>query len=335
MTTKVEQFIATHAESGGLNPEQAAQLLELTVEGDTSAQAPEQVTQPDATTEPDQAAAPAAQTPNNGEQQPAAEQQPDPATAVILAKDGKHTIPYQKLVDAREGEQRWKATAEATQAKLLALEAEAQQRADAGQAPTNQDKQVAAAQAAIDAGADPALFGDFSEESLAKGIESLVDARVAARVDAEVAKALAPLRAQQAQTASTGHIDAIYKAHPDADSMVESAELNAWIDTQPSFVRDGFRDVLKQGTSQQVIELFDSFKKATNAVNEPAPSSAGKATAPKAAVAVPATLSDLPGGRAGPASADEVLDSLSGPDLTERLMAMTQDQRDAFLNRRG
>jgi len=42
-----------------------------------------------------------------------------------------------------------------------------------------------------------------------------------------VAKAVAPLQAKQQQDAATAHYDAIYKAHPNADSILESAEFKA------------------------------------------------------------------------------------------------------------
>jgi hypothetical protein len=66
-------------------------------------------------------------------------------------------------VAARDGEKQWKAKAEQAESahaaalkELEGLRAQAQQRVDAGQAPTAVDNQVAAAQAAIDKGVDRA-----------------------------------------------------------------------------------------------------------------------------------------------------------------------------------
>ena len=150
---------------------------------------------------------------------------------VLMAKDGVHTIPYEKLTEARSSAQQWQAQAEAAQQELQALRAEAQARADQGQAPTRTDAMVAAAEAAIDAGADPADFGDFSEEALVAGIRKTVSAQV----QAEVAKALAPLRKQEQEqqqarerSAVEAHHSAILTAHPDASSVVQSAELDAF-----------------------------------------------------------------------------------------------------------
>ncbi|MCT2416064.1 hypothetical protein MNU23_30780, partial [Pseudomonas aeruginosa] len=74
-------------------------------------------------------------------------------------------------------------------------------RATAGEAPTSQDNQLAAAQAAMDQGVDPAIFGDFSEEALAAGIQKLIDAKVEARVSALVDQKLAPIQKKEAESA--------------------------------------------------------------------------------------------------------------------------------------
>ncbi|SEK07262.1 MULTISPECIES: hypothetical protein [unclassified Variovorax] len=139
---------------------------------------------------------------------------------MVLARDGKHTIPYDRLEKARQGEQHWKAQAEEVRRQLADLRAKADARAEAGQAPTKTDNMVAAAEAAIEKGVDASLFGDFSEEALAAGIAKLVQQRVEVRVG----KAVAPLQAKQQQDAATAHYDAIYKAHPNADSIVERAQ---------------------------------------------------------------------------------------------------------------
>ena len=144
--------------------------------------------------------------------------------------------------------------AEAAQQELDALKTAAQERADSGQAPTKQDNQIAAAEAAIDAGVDPSLFGDFSEESLAAGINKLVQQQVEARLQS----ALAPYEKREAQTATEAHYNAIYTAHPDADSVAQSHELAEWINSQPTFVRGSMSAVMQKGSTDQVIELLDA-----------------------------------------------------------------------------
>ena len=357
-----------------LTAEQAAQLLEL-AEGDTGfdpdrSAAPATPSAANDTSEDDEAArkageeqqqeqqaqAAAAQSPakpdttDGADKANGGEAEPDPDNAVILAKDGKHTIPYDKLVQARESEREWKAKAEQAQQELDVLRAQAQARADAGEQATQADKNAEAAQAAIDAGADPGLFGDFSEEALAAGIQKLVESRVEA-VMKSVDASLEPIHRQQQLTATEAHYQAIYQAHPDADSIVESKELDDWIKAQPSFAQAGYRAALEAGTTDQVIELFDAFKQATGtqveapagaddkakeaaaAAQQPDPKAAAAAAIAKAKEQVPTSLTDVPGGAAGPANASEVVAAMDPASQLEAMSGWTPEQIEAHLNR--
>ena len=341
MTTQ-DEFIQQH--EGNLTPELAAQLLDLG-EGDTGSR-PETASVPDAPADEEKG------TPESGKESAANATEGDAQKTVILAKDGIHTIDYQKLVDAREGEKHWKAQAEAAQAqaeeasqRLAELQASAQARVDAGQSPTKVDNQVAAAQAAIDAGADPELFGDFSEEALAKGIATLVDKKtsaIAAQIEAKLEAVVAPLQLKQVSDANTAHYQAIYSKHPDADSIAESKELAEWIASKPSFARAGYVAALEQGSANDVVELFDAFKAETGRTQNAAATikgdakAAAKAVIEKSTPVVPASLSDIPGGRAGAPSADEAMDGLSGIDLLDAMQekGWSPKQIETYLNRR-
>lgn len=255
---------------------------------------------------------------------------------VLMAKDGVHTIPYEKLTEARSSAQQWQAQAEAAQRELQALQASAQARADNGQAPTRTDTMVAAAEAAIDAGADPADFGDFSEEALVAGIRKTVSAQV----QAEVAKALAPLRKQEQESAVDAHHSAILTAHPDASSVVQSAEMEAWVKAQPSYVQPGIRQVLEEGTTGQVIELISSFKESTGAVGKGAQGgrqAAAQAAIQRAQSPIPNSLSDIPGGRAGGSSLTDRMASMSEVDLFNAVNSgeISVTQLNAYLNRKS
>ena len=342
-TTQQTEFLQQHAQDGVMTPEQAAQFLEL-AEGDTGTKLPDTSSVPSAapadavaSTDPAAKLEPSKNEPGAATTPAASE--PDPANAVILAKDGKHTIPYSKLEEARQAEQAARAAAKAAQDELAALRAQADQRAAAGIAPTAADNASALVAQALESGeVDPAIFGDFSEAAMAKGIATLIKQGFT-----ELRQEIAPLKQQQEVSAIEKHYAAIYQAHPDADSVAESQELDSWIASKPSFVRDAYRAVLDpqgQGTAAQVIELFDTFKKetgATQAAAAPAPSvdpkAAAKAAIAAAQPAVPASLSDFPGGRAGASSRMEALDALSPADLAEALEAMPQAQRDLYLSR--
>lgn len=341
MTTNTQQTEFIQALEGDLTPEQAVQLLELGEMGDTGTQLPDNGGEPDAS--PDaggaDAGGDAGKTQSNSDAAAAPAADAEPATPVILAKDGKHTIPYDKLVEAREGEKHWKAQAEAAQRQLEALQAQSQARAEAGQAPTQTDNQIAAAQAAIDAGVDPGIFGDFSEEALAKGIATLVAAQVEARVN----KALEPIQAKQASEATSAHYGAIYAAHPDADSIAESKELADWIASKPVYLQGAYQAVFAQGSAQDVIALFDEFKQATGVTQQPAATAptpdavkaAAKAAIANAPAATPASLTDFPGGRPAALSKAEALAGMDGREMLDNMQDMSAEQIENLLNRLG
>jgi len=352
MTATTENFFDSI--DGALTPEQAAQALALAEKGDTGTPTPEPGGEPTTTTAtvdksaatatPKQEEQPQAASPNKDDASGADkagatddETGIDPSKAVVLAKDGVHTIPYERLEKARQGEQHWKAQAEAAQRQLSELQAQAQARADAGQAPTKTDNMVAAAEAAIEKGTDPGLFGDFSEEALAAGIAKLVQQQV----EAQVGKAVAPLQAKHQQDAATAHYDAIYKAHPNADSIVQSTEFKAWVDAHPSAVRNAYWQLFDQekgGTAEQIVEVFDAFAKATGKEVPPAAApdkgAAAKAAAAAARIEPPASLSEIPGGRADGLSPHERMASLdNGVELYAAMENMSPAQIEAFLNK--
>lgn len=335
MTTQSEFFLE-HAVNGELTDAQMVQMMSLP-EGDTSVLLeggmPDATESAEATPDGEQG------TTNEAKNESATTPEPEPEKAVVLAKDGVHTIPYEKLAEAREGEKHWKAQAEAAAAELAALRAQAQQRADAGEAPTQTDAAVATAQAAIAQGVDPAIFGDFSEEALAQGIQKLVDMRVQEQVSAALNKALAPIQQKQQIDAVQSHMSAIYAAHPDADSIAESKELADWIEAQPSFARAGYQAVLQQGTTAEVIEFFDTFKQATgkaaqqNTPEQSDVSAAAKAALAKAKAQVPTSLSEIPAGSKAHHDEAEALMEMSDSSALNSFMGKSPEQIRALLER--
>lgn len=352
--TKHDEFIQSL--EGELTPEQASQLIDG-YEGDTDDKS-EEGGAPDASTAKDdnKPEGEASTTEQNDDDKGGEAEKPieppeeelNADNAVILAKDRKHTISYDKLVDAREQAKSERARADAAEAKAQAalqeletLRQAAQARADAGESPTAVDRQAAAAEAAIAEGVDPELFGDFSEEDLAKGINNLVNSRVSAQVEAALAQHLMPLQQKHEQSEAEAHYQSIYAAHPDADSIVESKELADWVNAQPSFMRQACEAVLDSGSAQEVIELFDRFKQATGTTQEaPARESeedikaAAKAAVAKAQTAdAPTSLTDIPGGRMGASSRDEAMADMDAVGLLENMDDMTPEQIETFLNR--
>lgn len=333
ITEQQNELIETNG--GKASPELAAQLLEQALNGDTANA--ENGSQPE-TTQVTEENAPKVEG-QDGTQQPN-EDQLNTDNAVILAKDGKHTIPYDKLVEARNGEKEWKQKFDEAQQQLAQLQADAQERKDNGQAPTAQDNQADIAQQAIDQGVDPAIFGDFSEEALAAGIQKLINSQVSTLVQQQLQTALAPMHQQQKVNAEQAHFNEIFTAHPDAESIVESKEFNDWKDAQPSFLKDAYETVLDKGSSAQVVELLGLYKSNTQSGHQTAQtaSDAVKAVAQKAVSQAqtppPNSLSDLPAGSPAGVSRDERLAAMSPAQLADEMQGWTPEQVEQFLNRR-
>lgn len=329
-----EEFFLAHAVDGELSSEHMAQMLNLP-EGDSGVQTPASGSEPDAALE--------AKDPDAGEQQP---KKDGPAAAdpvvpepekvpVILAKDGVHTIGYEKLVEAREGEKTAKEEAAALKQELETLK-----KAAPTPAPT-----AAPAPAATPEPGAKADFGDFSDEALEKGIVNLVEARVAAIVDARVAERLSPLQQKQETDAATLHLTTIYTAHPDLDSLVESKELNQWIEKQPSFARAGYRTVLSDGTAADVVEMFDAFKEATGktaappaptpapAAAKPDPAAAAQAAIAAARTAPPSSLSEIPAGSAAHHDEATAMLEMSATGLMGKFEGKSPEQIMALMNK--
>lgn len=250
--------------------------------------------------------------------------------APIASKSGSYTIPYEKLTEARTA--RDSAIAERDQlraqleqmtaaqaANLQQAQAEAQARADAGKAPTQADQNLAAAKSLVEGGVDASLFGDFSEEALAKGILKAVADGVEAALEPQrqaQREAQAREQASQAQTAEQEHVQTILDAHKDAFEVAESKEFAAWKAGQPGFMQAAIDRTLNAGTAQDVIDLLGQFKQvhagtAGAATSDPTAAAVAKALA-NAKTEPPVSLSSLPGAAAAGATEAERVMELAG-----------------------
>ncbi|MDP9895373.1 hypothetical protein J2W32_004471 [Variovorax boronicumulans] len=281
----IEQFLTDHQDAdGNLSNADMAKLLTGGHEGDTAAGKPAETGAPAAGTE-----AKTTDVPEAGK--PAATE--DPAKSVILAKDGVHTIDYQKLVDAREEAKAAKAEADALKAQLAEV-AKAPAAAPPAAAPPAAPPSASATDLAE-------VFGDYSDEAVKKGVNTLV-ANAMKGVHAELDAKLKPVEAAAQTAAFEAHLRTIYGKHPDAESIVVSTEYQKWLDAHPSFIRDRYEEIRTKGTADQVVELLDAYKAAQPAKAPPAPAAGVDARVEealaKAKPRAPASLSDIPAGSA-------------------------------------
>ena len=315
-----EEFFLANATDGLLTDAQTMQMMNLP-EGDTANPA-------ESSKEPDAAAS---QDGNVISVDPKSviEPVPEAVKPVVLARDGVHTIPFEALEQAREGEKHWKLVAEQAQQQLVSMQA-----------------QPAAVETPAPQPADPikADFGDFSEDAIAAGVEKLVDARVAAIVDSKVAAALAiPAQQQQAVSEADEHFGSINAKHPDVESVVPSQEFAAWINSQPGFAQGAIKAAIEQGTAQQVIEVLDTYKAATGKTPTPAPAVApdpavaaraqAAAVIARAQAVVPTSLSEIPAASVVHHDQGEAMQEMSGAGLMDMFGNKSPEQIRALLER--
>lgn len=316
-------------DDGVLSPEDATALLDRAMNGETI-----EFDEPQAAEPPVESSEPPVTTESKDSQ--VADEQLNADNAVIMAKDGKHTIPFEKLQQAREAErlalEKVQLAEQQAQAAIAELEKLRNQQSQSNTAAQQAkiDNQIDIAQQAIDNGVDPSIFGDFDEEGLASGIQTLVQQQVEARLK----QALEPITQKQQIDETQQHYAAILQAHPDIESVAESQEFASWRASQPSYAQQAINGVLSQGTTDQVIELFNQFKaNAQTAAPTPADiKQAAKAKLDNAQSAIPASLSDIAGGQAH-TSPDEQLANLDGVDMLAAMEKMSPEQIERILNK--
>ncbi len=85
----------------------------------------------------------------------------------------------------------------------------------------------------------------------------------------QVSQVVTPLAQGFADEATEKHVKAIYEAHKDYDDVIDA--IPAWVKKQPAYLRDAYGRVLKEGSTQEVIDLVARFKQETGRTAAPPP----------------------------------------------------------------
>jgi len=258
---------------------------------------------------------------------------------VILAKDGKHTIEYQKLVDARED-------AKAAKQELASLQ----------DALAEKDRLIAEFKAGSEPGESDESLQDRMDE-LAEDLEELAadypgvadtlkDLMESNKTLAEKVEQLgSTVTDTAAMTEVERHFATIDEAHPDRESVIESTEFEKWLESQPSVIQSAYESVLDRGTAEQVIEVLDAYKATAGetAGKDPGKGDDADPDKPKVDIdkkvadaekkaAAPESLSDVPGGTAHHDEGEALLEMSSNAALA-KLEGKTPAQINALLEK--
>jgi hypothetical protein len=337
------------ADTDSIQPENMAGFLaNLLGQGDTVVD-PTESSEPAAASKPLEVPAapapaptePAAVDPATAAPAPAAAPEPTP---VVLARDGVHTISYDRLVEARQQAAEAKALAEQRDREIAELTAKL-----AAATSPNPDP---ATHRTGDAGAgesgtsdDDRPFGDYTDEGLTRGVDRRVEAVVKPLQDQ--IKALVAEKAEaEARTAYESHVGAILAVHPDAESIVASQEFADWKASLPSVFRAGVEAVQHNSTPEQMVEVLNSYRAARPRTAPAAqPATPARATgAPDAAalaaqaiaeakVKTPASLSDLPAGTQAHHDPADAINAMSSAAMLANFSAMTPEQIEQQMRR--
>lgn len=251
-----------------------------------------------------------------------------PEEPTVIAKDGKNTIPYSELEAAREKARQLEQVTN-DQAALIASLQEAKAK-DAETGGTDAQEQVLADYE----GDYPELLADMKP-----WLEKLIESRAEIKVREMSAKLIeleqkfAPAQEQAARSAMEAHFRAIAAAHPDYEAVAGGEALTQWIDAQPSFVREQYKQVVEQGSSEQVIELLDAFRAENKPTGKPSVAELAAAKLAGLKDPVPTSLSDVPGATAAHHDEMEAMLEMSSDAVLNKFMGRSPEEIEAALSR--
>ena len=274
-------------------------------------------------------------------EEPAAVPEKEP---VIMAKDGVHTIPYEKLVEAR---------VEASSART-ALEEQISKNAELQAA---MDKMATAQNAQVEGTATQEETNEILDEvrkefpDLVTAFETMLTkergfytAQIAAQAEEinTLKSDIAPVKEKAVEADKKEHFDSIRKVHSDLDAIIAGEELGTWIESQSPAVQKAYVEDIKGGNDVAIIKMLDTFKAATG-YQPPAGDTAGQgkqadgqtaAGIPAPKRPVPTSLSEIPGGSQVPHNPVDAIMSAGNPlKQIDAFMGKTPDQIEEILRK--
>lgn len=320
MPQTTEQFFEDNKqEDGTLSPEaMAALLLGDDTNGETLNTIKEDGEQPAPVVEDDDE-------PVDPEPEPVVPEEEKP---VIMAKDGIHTIEYEKLEEAREERKLYKQEAESLKGENASL----QETIDALTAAEEDPTDDTATQEAVEA------LTNLQEQDpdVYKAVQAMLEAKdqtfaeKLADLEDRFAKVIEPIQQSTEETFEDRHFDAVTDVHEDLhEIMVEGGPVDEWVAKQPVFMQTAMNEVITNGDAQEVIDLVNQYKDSLPvepSVEIPEPDIAAKAAEAVEAVkqnkSVPNSLSAVPAGTKAHHDENEALLNMSNQNQLAKFSNM-------------
>jgi hypothetical protein len=261
---------------------------------------------------------------------------------VVLAKDGVHTIEYEKLVEARDEAKVAKEQARTLQEQLAAIQAERDDLQARMAEAAKQDEDTGTTQATDEVLASfkedyPEFYAVLQRETAAvsQALLSRIDALE--KMTGQLTGQLAPVIEKSQTDAVTDHLNAIRSGVEGYDQIkAQSDKVHAWLDTQPASLRSAYSEILDQGSAKDVIAVLNTFKAATGFQVEAGktPPATGKKvadvdaliTAARQKHQVPTTLSDIPASSSVPHDEAAAMLEMTSVSLMDKFNGKTPDQ---------
>lgn len=116
-----------------------------------------------------------------------------------------------------------------------------------------------------------AFLKEFPE--LAAPIQKMIEKATKTRskelvtdIEGRIESKIKPIAQTVQETTVEKHISAIRSVHADFDEIVQSGNLQTWINEQPGYMQSALQAVYDQGTTKDVIDLIAQYKSATGKV---------------------------------------------------------------------
>jgi hypothetical protein len=108
-------------------------------------------------------------------------------------------------------------------------------------------------------------LGDVTEilqRRIDDGIKKVTPAKVEPKIEPAVADT-GSVEDHATGKVSTPHYNAIAKAHPDIDEIVNTGVLTTWVNNQEDYNRKHFESIMAKGSADDVIGMATEFKRVT------------------------------------------------------------------------